>query len=56
MVLNLALKVHIEPEDAGHFSSAYDYVVGEIHRYLTTPLIFSVPEISTGATEPWSRE
>lgn len=48
MVLNLAFEVHIEPENAGHFSSAYNYVVGEIHRYLMTALIFSVPEISTG--------
>lgn len=56
MVLNLALEVHIEPEDAGHFSPAYSYVVGEIHRYLMTALTFSVPEISTGTTEHWSRE
>lgn len=39
MVLNLAFEVHIEPENAGHFSSAYNYVVGEIHRYLMTALI-----------------
>ena len=39
MVLNLAFEVHIEPENAGHFSSDYNYVVGEIHRYLMTALI-----------------
>lgn len=51
MILNLSLEVHIEPENAGHFSSAYNYEVGETHKYLMTALIFSVPEISTSSTE-----
>lgn len=52
MVLVLALGVHVEPENAGHFSSAYNYVVGKMHKYLVTVLIFSVPEISTGTPGP----